>query len=246
MKRLRIFAGPNGSGKSTIIQIVKDAGVSLGVYVNADEYKKEININHSFDFSSIGIQWNADEFLAAYRNSTTLYAQSDGDNLSSIISFDEKGCKFPPNYIVNDYFTSFLASYVRHRLLENGNKFTFETVMSHHSKLEFIQYAREQGYKIYLYFVSLSDPTLNENRVKQRVLQGGHDVPTEKIKERYYRTMDLLLKAIKLSDKAYIFDNSYSSPKIFARIEKEELIIDEDADYIPTWFSTYVLHKLKS
>ena len=68
MKRLRIFAGPNGSGKSTIIQIVKDAGVRLGVYVNADEYKKEININHSFDFSSIGIQWNADEFLAAYRN----------------------------------------------------------------------------------------------------------------------------------------------------------------------------------
>ena len=134
---------------------------------------------------------------------------------------------------------------MRHRLLENGNKFTFETVMSHHSKLEFIQHAREQGYKIYLYFVSLSDPTLNENRVKQRVLQGGHDVPTEKIKARYYRTMDLLLKAIKLSDKAYIFDNSYSSPKIFARIENEELIIDEDADYIPTWFSTYVLHKLK-
>ena len=38
MKRLRIFAGPNGSGKSTIIQIVKDAGVRLGVYVNADEF----------------------------------------------------------------------------------------------------------------------------------------------------------------------------------------------------------------
>ena len=43
MKRLRIFAGPNGSGKSTIIKVVTDAGVHLGLYINADEYKKELN-----------------------------------------------------------------------------------------------------------------------------------------------------------------------------------------------------------
>ena len=33
MKRLRIFAGPNGSGKSTIIKVVTDAGVHLGLYI---------------------------------------------------------------------------------------------------------------------------------------------------------------------------------------------------------------------
>ena len=43
MKRLRIFAGPNGSGKSTIIKVVTDAGVHLGLYINADEYNKELN-----------------------------------------------------------------------------------------------------------------------------------------------------------------------------------------------------------
>ena len=126
----------------------------LGAYVNAEEYKKEINLNHSFDFSSLGIRWDADGFLTAYRNSTTLYTQSDGDRLLSVITFDEKGLRFPEDYIINDYFTS------------------------------------------------------------------------------------------KLSDRAYVFDNSYSSPKILARIEYDELVIDKDADYIPTWFSTYVLRKL--
>ena len=41
MKRLRVFAGPKGSGKSTIIQIVKNAGIRLGVYINTNEYTKE-------------------------------------------------------------------------------------------------------------------------------------------------------------------------------------------------------------
>lgn len=100
--------------------------------------------------------------------------------------FNKEGFTLPSEYMVNDYFTSFLADYVRNKLLGNCNKFTFETVMSHPSKLDFICKAQEMEYKVYLYFVSLSDPTLNLNRVQQRVLQGGHDVPPEKIKERYY------------------------------------------------------------
>lgn len=245
MKRLRVFAGPNGSGKSTIIQVVKDAGVHLGTYVNADDYKKEINANHSFRFSELGISWSKKDFIEAYKLAEKLYVQSDGDRLVSLLAFDEQGFSLPTDYTVNDYFTSFLASYVRSHLLECSAKFTFETVMSHPSKLDFIRKAHDAGYKVYLYFVSLSDPTLNENRVQQRVRMGGHDVPAEKIRERYYRTMDLLIDAIHLSDKVYIFDNSYSEPKLFARVENDMLSINEEVDFVPTWFKTYVLDKLE-
>lgn len=243
MKRLRVFAGPNGSGKSTIIKVVTDAGVHLGLYVNADEYKKKINKTHHFDFSDLNITLNELDFSDAYHHSS-LFNSSDGEKLSQLITFNEKHFTLPTDYIVNDYFTSFLADYVRHKLLGNCNKFTFETVMSHPSKLDFIRKAQEMEYKVYLYFVSLSDPTLNQSRVRQRVLQGGHDVPPKKIEERYYRTMDLLLDAISLVDKAYIFDNSYSEPKLFARMENKEINIDNDIDYIPTWFQKYVLDKL--
>ena len=243
MKRLRIFAGPNGSGKSTIIKVVTDAGVHLGLYINADEYKKELNKTHCFNFSNLNIIPSEQDFQDTYHNSL-LFDSSDGKNISRLIMFNKEGFALPSEYMVNDYFTSFLADYVRNKLLGNCNKFTSETVMSHPSKLDFICKAQEMKYKVYLYFVSLSDPTLNLNRVQQRVQQGGHDVPPEKIKERYYRTMELLLDAIKLVDKAYIFDNSYSEPKLFASIENDEIKISDNIDYIPTWFQEYVLNKL--
>jgi predicted ABC-type ATPase len=51
--------------------------------------------------------------------------------------------------------------------------FTFETVLSHSSKLGFLQQAGQMGYKNYLYFVCTVDPTINIARVAQRVALGG-------------------------------------------------------------------------
>ena len=70
MKRLRIFAGPNGSGKSTIIKVVTDAGVHLGLYINADEYKKELNKTHRFNFSNPNIIPSEQDFQDTYHNSS--------------------------------------------------------------------------------------------------------------------------------------------------------------------------------
>lgn len=49
-RRLRVFTGPNGSGKSTIVQVVRDTGIHLGIFCNAAEYKKNINQLHYFGF----------------------------------------------------------------------------------------------------------------------------------------------------------------------------------------------------
>lgn len=125
----------------------------------------------------------------------------------------------------------------------NCNKLTFETVMSHPSKLDFIRKAKENGYRIYLYFVALDNPELGIARVKARVLQGGHDVPDQKIIDRYERTMNLLLEAIKLSDRSFIFDNSYSEPKMFASADNEKISI-LNTQYAPAWFQRYVIDKL--
>jgi len=115
--------------------------------------------------------------------------------------------------------------------------------MSHPSKLDYIKLAKGKGYRIYLYFVALDNPELSIARVKARVIQGGHDVPVDKIIDRYERTMNLLLEAIRLSDRAYIFDNSYSEPKMFAVVENDEISI-LNTDFAPAWFQKYVLDKL--
>ena len=143
---------------------------------------------------------------------------------------------------MNDYFTSFLASYVREQLLKNCDKFSFETVMSHPSKLEFMSQAEKEGFKVYLYFVSLLNPDLNVARVKSRVNEGGHDVPEDKIRERYTRTMKMLLPAIRIADEAYIFDNSGDTQNLFA-IKKEDTLQLLDGP-VPLWFQDYVLNLL--
>jgi predicted ABC-type ATPase len=80
--------------------------------------------------------------------------------------------------------------------------------MSHPSKIEFMAQAKAAGYQVLLVFVGLADPELCVRRVSQRVLSGGHDVPRQKIIDRYYRVMSLLPSAIAVADRALLFDNS--------------------------------------
>jgi predicted ABC-type ATPase len=241
VKKLRVFAGPNGSGKSTIVQIVKGEGIQLGVYCNADDYKITINKTHTFDFDSYKLNLYEDNFLKSLKGSL-LFTKMRGGELLTKISFKDNKIIFSEDYSVNDYFTSFLVSYILSNLIGQCEKFSFETVMSHSSKLEFMQIAKDNGYKVYLYFISLADPKLNIGRVATRVQSGGHYVPTDKVESRYYRSMENLLPAIRIADNSYIFDNSYEEPKMIATVINNEINISSTT--IPLWFKTYVLEKL--
>jgi predicted ABC-type ATPase len=109
---------------------------------------------------------------------------------------------------INSYHASFVASFLAEELLKTKQSFAFETVMSHGSKIALIQAAREAGYKTYLYFIFTDSIETNIARVKLRVLRGEHPVSEEIIKSRAPRTFDLLPKAFKEADSAYVIDNS--------------------------------------
>jgi len=49
---------------------------------------------------------------------------------------------------------------------------------------------------------------LNEARVTQRVSEGGHNVPSDKIRNRIPRTISNIKKIIPLVDSARLLDNS--------------------------------------
>ncbi|MGY3616853.1 DnaB-like helicase C-terminal domain-containing protein [Bradyrhizobium sp. USDA 10063] len=101
-----------------------------------------------------------------------------------------------------------IADQRRDACIKTRRSFSFETVMSHPSKIEVLVRAKEAGYRVLLYFIGTDDPQTNVERVALRVAQGGHDVPKEKIRDRWLRTMTLLQQAIRSSDQSYIFDNS--------------------------------------
>lgn len=101
-----------------------------------------------------------------------------------------------------------IADNLRKTYLEAKSDFSFETVMSHASKPEFMETARSNGYHVTLYFVCTDAPVINVSRVNYRVKHGGHDVPVDRIITRYYRTLELLPRAIAASDVTVLFDNT--------------------------------------
>jgi predicted ABC-type ATPase len=110
---------------------------------------------------------------------------------------------------VDAYQAAEVAGQLRRALVEQGESFVFETVFSDPvgDKLEFLKDAEKKGYTVVLLFIGLDGAGLSEERVAMRVLQGGHDVPAEKLQARYPRTMKNLAKAIKELSHVLVFDN---------------------------------------
>jgi predicted ABC-type ATPase len=100
----------------------------------------------------------------------------------------------------------------RAALLQAGQSFVSETVFSHASKLALIQEAQNAGFFVMLIVVALDQPERLLQRVAQRVLEGGHPVPPERILARYPRTLAHLTQAVRLADAAILYDSSDVSP----------------------------------
>ncbi|MCB9942456.1 MAG: zeta toxin family protein [Geminicoccaceae bacterium] len=92
--------------------------------------------------------------------------------------------------------------------IENGENFAYETVFSTQKRVDDLTRAHDAGFFLRFFFVATADPSINIARVKRRVQSGGHDVPEERIVERYHRSVANLLPALRIADRGYVIDNS--------------------------------------
>ncbi len=237
--RLRMFAGPNGSGKSTIKSVLRPE--LLAKYINPDEIEADIRKFDFYDFDWIRMQVDETEILSFFENSELLKKADLDDDLLHL-HFNDNKLIFCDTGI-NSYFASVLADYIRQKLILRQESFSFETVMSAPDKIELLQEAQKRGYRNYLYFVATDSPTINISRVKYRVKMGGHDVPEQKIRERYFRSLGFLWDAIQFTNRAYIFDNSGSKLLWLAEITDAKTL-ELKTDSVPDWFNTFVLNKI--
>lgn len=104
--------------------------------------------------------------------------------------------------------------------------------------------AKSAGFRNYLYFVATEDPAINVSRVKIRVKEGGHNVPIEKIRSRYYRSLDNLVSAMRQTSRAYVYDNSGAEATLIAEVAGGREIEIKNSN-VPVWFKKYVLDKSK-
>ena len=136
------------------------------------------------------------------------------------------------------YKAAKLAEKLRHSLLHSGTSFCFETVFSHPSKIDFMASAKSFGYEIILVYIHLKSDELNQARVVQRVNEGGHNVPTDKIINRIPRTMAYVKEALPLADIAMFYDNSSQHRPFLSIANLHEGLLTNQKDVLPVWAET--------
>jgi predicted ABC-type ATPase len=111
---------------------------------------------------------------------------------------------------MDPYAAAGLADTLRRQLVERGESFIFETVFSDPvgDKLEFLKDVERAGYTVILIFIGLNAPEISDQRVAMRASSGGHDVPKDKLVERFPRTMKNLKRALVEVPNVWVYDHS--------------------------------------
>jgi predicted ABC-type ATPase len=135
------------------------------------------------------------------------------------------------------YPAAAMAESIRRDLLANKQSFIFETVFSDPvgDKLEFLKTAEGAGYSIVLIFIGVASPQLSDQRVAMRAAAGGHDVPPEKLIERYPRTMANLGRALISLPNVLVYDHSDLDQgyRLVATVENRLAIVLQEP--VPAW-----------
>ena len=119
--------------------------------------------------------------------------------------------------LCSDLEAAVKAEELREEMLEKGEDFTFETVLSTDRNFKLLKKAKEKGYFLRCIYVITSDYKINIARVSMRKSMGGHGVPEEKIKSRYYKALDLIPELVEICDIVHIYDNTIVPFRIFKK-----------------------------
>jgi predicted ABC-type ATPase len=127
--------------------------------------------------------------------------------------------QWPEDPAAHAYDAAELAERTRAKLLLVGISFIAESVFSHPSKVELVRVAKQNDYTVIMH-VLLIPEFLAVRRVAYRVQAGGHDVPEQKIRERYARLWKNVAASVPLVDTVIVYDNSrHSGPVIVAEFQ---------------------------
>lgn len=108
--------------------------------------------------------------------------------------------------------------------------FAFEATLAGRSHISLLKKLRQDGWRIVMFFLWIPDAAFSKSRVRERVAQGGHDIPDETIYRRYPRIMHNLVKIyIALCDKVICYDNSRPNlTPVFQQDSKGRRISNQD------------------
>lgn len=125
-----------------------------------------------------------------------------------------------------------MALKLRKECVEKNISFNQETTLTGKNILKAIKEVKEKGYTIHLYYVGVENSGIAKERVKNRVLKGGHDIPADVIEKRYIETLENLKEILPLVDYAKIYDNTEKYKLCYSKFSNSYIKV---CDKVPNW-----------
>jgi len=113
----------------------------------------------------------------------------------------------------------------------SGTDFGFETTLAGRTHLSLFRKLQSQRYRVHLYFLWVPAPALSLLRIKNRVLDGGHNVPSTDVLRRFSRSISNFFGTYADAVSTWmLFDNSGAKPVLAAkRVNGSIVVEDKDA-----------------
>jgi predicted ABC-type ATPase len=149
--------------------------------------------------------------------------------------------RWPGAEVAHAYDAARDAAALRERYIAERRSFITETVFSHPSKVSLVRDAVDAGYRVHLR-VLIVPVELSVARVRQRVAEGGHDVPVEKIRARHARLWSHVAEAIELASDTRVYDSSGQRGRPFLEVARYQLGAPLGRPIWPDWAPWELVH----
>lgn len=122
--------------------------------------------------------------------------------------------------------------------------YRFETTLGGRSIAKLLQAAAQAGHLLHIWFCGLESPELHLRRVRARVTRGGHDIPEEKIRERWDGSRENLIRLMPSIHHLRVYDNSTEAdpatgqapcPRLLLEIKSRKITAPADLSNAPVW-----------
>src|SRR5579863_7132246 len=151
----------------------------------------------------IGANGSGKSTLRNYLNLTDIQTNIDPDVLNRIYK-----SRYPNAYLIE---SAKQALIMYKQGITSGVNICIESTLAGHGTTERIIQAKKHGYFTIAYFVGLNDVELNLERIRQRVAEGGHNIPDASVRRRYTESINNAVNLKDYFDELYIIDNSQDS-----------------------------------
>jgi predicted ABC-type ATPase len=122
--------------------------------------------------------------------------------------------------------------------------YRFETTLGGRSITRLLQSAARGGNRLHIWFCGLESPELHLQRVRARVMRGGHDIPEAKIRERWDSSRENLIRLLPSLHHLRLYDNSAEAdpalgqapqPRLLLEVIKRKITAPSDLSNAPEW-----------